>query len=483
MNNMNENRSVVTQKNLPLSLMKNMQSVTFRHVLLSGICLTFAACASVSSTETDLDNLNESIPAEWLLELPSDNGPVLSWIDLYGDPILQDYLILAAEKNYDIRIAQTRVRRAEAELDRAKAQLIPRLDLTASASGSALLSDIEDPFDSYGLNLSGRWDPDVFGQNRTNIAASRASLLAQDALEADTRQAVLASTARAYILAVEAKLQVELAKTNLDFLSESRRISESRYRLGDTAKGDFSFAEANYQSALASYESTVQAARSSRRALSILLGDYPDETLRLAEGLSEPTALPARDLPATLLQRRPDVIAARAQLTGQVAALRGAKLNRWPSIGITGGLSSASNFSDLFDPGDYIARLGASLSQVLFDGGAINAGIESARADLEGSLLSYEQRLRRAMAEITDAYDRAETLQRILVNLEASSEAANEALRLASIQFDLGESSLLDVLQVQSRVNNIDASLIRTKADLIETVIIANDAVAGFNEY
>lgn len=478
-----KNGTVVTQKNWPHSIISNVKASGLRHIFLAGICFTLTACASLSSTETELDNLNESIPAEWLLELPNDNGPVLSWFGLYGDPILQDYLTLAAEQNYDIRIAQTRVRRAEAELDRAKARLIPQLDFSASASGSALLSDIEDPFDSYGLNLSGRWDPDVFGQTRTIIDGSRAALLAQEALEADTRQAVLASTARAYILAVEAKLQVELAKTNLDFLSESRRISESRYRLGDTAKGDFSFAEANYQSALASYESTVQAARASRRALSILLGDYPDETLRLAEGLSEPTALPARSLPAELLQRRPDIIAARAQLTGQVAALRGAQLNQWPSIGITGGLSSASNFSDLFDPGDYIARLGASLSQVLFDGGAINAGIDSARADLDASLLSYEQRLRRAMAEITDAYDRAETLRRVLINLEASSEAANEALRLASIQFDLGESSLLDVLQVQSRVNNIDASLIRTKADLIETVIIANDAVAGFNEY
>lgn len=455
----------------------------FRNILLTGVCFSVAGCASFSATETKMDRLNESVPAEWLLPLPSDNGPSSSWVELYGDPILQNYLSLAAEQNYDIRIAQTRVRRAEAELDRAKARLIPSVDLTASASGSALLSDIEDPFDSYGLTLSGRWDPDIFGQTRTFIDGSRAALLTQEALVADTRQAVLASTARAYILAVEAKLQVELAKTNLDFLSESRRISESRYRLGDTAKGDFSFAEANYQSALASYESTVQAARSSRRALSILLGDYPDETLRLAEDLSEPTGLPSRSLPATLLQRRPDIIAARAQLAGQVASLKGAKLAWWPSIGISGSLSSASRFSDLFDPGDYIARLGASLSQVLFDGGAITAGIESARADLDGSLLSYEQRLRRATGEITDAYDRADTLRRVLINLEASSEAANEALRLASVQFDLGESSLLDVLQVQSRVNNIDASLIRTKADLIETVIIANDAVGGFTEY
>jgi len=273
-----------------------------------------------------------------------------------------------------------------------------------------------------------------------------------------------------------------LAKTNLDFLTESRRISEARYRLGDTAKGDFSFAEANYQSALAGYETTVQSARAARRALSLLLGDYPIEDLNLAATLLTPTTLPARNLPAQILENRPDIVAARAQIAGRAAALQGAELARWPSLDISGGLSSGSTFSNLFDPGDYVARLGAGLSQVIFDGGAIDAGIDGAQADLDEALLSYEQRLRRAMGEITDAYDRAETLQRNLVNLEAASEAANEALRLESIQFDLGESSLLDVLQVQTRVNNIDASFIRTKAALLETHITATESIGGFTD-
>ncbi len=462
-----------------------MSKVTIKplRIFLGSVAFSaLSACASLSTSQTEVPNTAIDVPAEWLLDLPSDSGVTLSWGELYDDPILLNYLREVAAENFDIRTAQIRVISAEAELKRAAARLKPRFDASASASGSALLSDIDDPFDSYGLSVSGRWDPDIFGQTRTIIESSRASLRAQEALAVDTRQAVLAATARSYIRAVEAALQVDLAKTNLDFLTESRRISEARYRLGDTAKGDFSFAEANYQSALASYESTLQSARAARRALSLLLGGYPEEDLALATELNAPNTLPARGLPASILERRPDIVAARAQLAGRVASLKGAKLARWPSLDISGSLSSGSAFSDLFDPGEYVARLGAGLSQVIFDGGAIRAGIEGAQADLDISLLSYEQRLRRAMGEITDAYDRAETLKRTLVNLEASSEAANEALRLESIQFDLGESSLLDVLQVQTRVNNIDASLIRTKAALLETVITANEAVAGFSE-
>ena len=451
-----------------------------RLLLATAAVSALSACASLSPPLTNMPEAAADVPAAWLLELPKDGNQPVDWADLYDDPILLRYLTVADAQNFDIKTAQKRVIGAEAELRRASSRLKPTLDAGASASGTALLSDFNNAFDSYGLDLSGRWDPDIFGQTQTTIDTSRANLRAQEALAEDTRQAVLGATGRSYIRAVEAALQVELAKTNLDFLTESRRISEARYRLGDTAKGDFSFAEANYQSAVASYENTVQAARAARRALSIILGDYPDEDIELATELREPKALPARDLPASVLERRPDIIAARAQLAGRVASLQGAKLERWPSLGLSGSLSSGSSFVDLFDPSDFVARLGASIAQSIFSGGTITAGIDSAQANLDVSLLTYEQRLRSAMNDISNAYDRAETLRRTLVNLEASSEAANEALRLESIQFDLGESSLLDVLQVQTRVNSIDASLIRTKADLLESVLTANEAIAGF---
>ncbi len=463
--------------------MKRRAARPLRRLILLGFSvIALTGCASLSGPSKITSQLGQDVPVDWLLTLPSENQGVSRWSALYDDPLLLTYLRTAETANYDIRQAQTLVRRAEANLKRSAARLKPSLSGGASASISALVSNIDNPAESYGLSLSGRWDPDVFGQTRTLIEGSRAALQVQEALAADTRQAVLAATARAYIQAVEAQLQVELAKTNLDFLTESRRISEARYRLGDTAKGDFAFAEANYQNALAGYENTQQAARAAKRALFILLGDYPENNIVLADRLGLPAALPSRGFPASVIERRPDIVAARAQLAGDVAALKGSRLARWPSLDLSGSLSSGSAFSDLFDPGDYIARLTASLSQVIFDGGAIDAGIEAAQADLDNSVLNYEERLRRAMSEITDAYDRADTLQRTLVNLEAASESANEALRLESIQFDLGESSLLDVLQVQTRVNSIDASLIRTKAALIETVIIANEAVAGFDQ-
>lgn len=449
--------------------------------ILSMLILT--SCASVtpsSQTQSRIANAENGIPNTWLLDLPDDASQVSNWQDVYEDPVLERYLAKALIENFDLRIARTRLQESTSNLKRASSFIKPRISASTSASGVAVVGSLDDIFDSYGVGISGSWDPDIFGKVKADIDQSQAALAVQQALTEGTRQSILTQTARAYVRAVEAELQVDLAKTNLDFLTESRRISEARYRVGDTAKGDFSFAEANYQNALAGFENTKQAARAAKRALSVLIGDFPVDTLELANDLGAPNFLPPRELPARILERRPDIVAARANVSARAASLRSAQLSDWPSVSVTGSLNSGSRFEDLFDPADYIARLGAALAGNIFDGGRNDATIESARAALDGSFYSYEASLRDAMREISDAYDRADNLRRTLINLQAASDAANEALRLESVQYDLGESSLLDVLQVQTRVNSIDATLIRTKAAFLETTILAYQAIGGF---
>ncbi len=457
------------------------KNLSFLTVLTLSTCI-LPACAHVtpmSETQGNINTAQSKIPESWILALPDDLSKVSTWREIYDDSHLNDYLAMALTKNYDLRIARTRLAQSAASLKRASALLRPRINASTSLSGVALIGSLDNINDSYGIGLSGSWEPDIFGQTRASIARSRADLAIQQALTEGTRQSILAQTARAYIRAVESDMQVKLAKTNLDFLTESRRISEARYRVGDTAKGDFSFAEANYQSALARFENTKQSARAAKRALSVLLGDYPSQDLTLSDDIKLPKLLPPRDLPARVLERRPDVLAARARVVSAAASLRVNQLGDWPNISLSGGLTSSSRFETLFNPADYIARLGASLTGNVFDGGRQDAAIAGAKAALDGSLLTYESTLRAAMAEISDNYDQADNLQRTLVNLQASSDAANEALRLASIQYDLGESSLLDVLQVQTRVNSIDATLIRTKAALLETTISAYQSIGG----
>ena len=173
---------------------------TFRLLSASLLLGALTGCASLTPPQASVPQTGADIPAGWLLDLPSDAGANLGWAALYDDPLMLDYLRQAETENFDIRTAQTRIAGAEADLRRAAAQLKPRFDASASATGSALLSEIDDPFDSYGLGISGRWDPDIFGQTQTIIDGSRANLRVQEALAEDTRQAVLAATAVKHLL-------------------------------------------------------------------------------------------------------------------------------------------------------------------------------------------------------------------------------------------------------------------------------------------
>ncbi|HHL42561.1 MAG TPA: TolC family protein, partial [Hellea balneolensis] len=219
-------------------------------ILTCGLAIFLCACASNIPKNLALEKIthaDQQIPDGWLLPVKEKTSDPAEWAQIYDDPILVAYLRRAKKVNFDIRIAQSRVEQAEADLKRARSLFKPRADVSVTASGASPVKDLGNIADAYTVGMNGRWSPDVFGKTRLVAEQSRAALAAQKALSADIAQAVLASTARAYIRAVEAEMQVSLAKTNLDFLRESRRISEARYRLGDTAKGAYAFAEANYQ--------------------------------------------------------------------------------------------------------------------------------------------------------------------------------------------------------------------------------------------
>ncbi len=447
--------------------------------LISGSLLS--SCAGLTkNTDVDLrvDSTAQDVPEAWLIDLTTPTQQSLNWREIYPDPIMIGYIEQALDANYDILTARTRLRAAEANLRQSAASLRPRLDAAASASGSAFLGDINSANDAYSASINGSWNLDLSGQRKAAIEGSRIALFIQQTALENTRQAIAAATARAYINAVAAELQVDLAKTNLDFLGESRRISEARYRLGDTAKADFVFAEANFKSAQSAYENTRQSARAAKRALSILLGGFPQSDLDLAKDLLADWVMPSRDVPLSVLNLRPDIMISKAQIYSQLQSLKIAERAYLPNTSISGGISAGSRFSDLFDPADYIANIAAGLGQVLLDDGSIQANIDSATAGLDESLQLHEQNLRLAVNEIENAYDSLQTLEQTVANLDVASDAANESLRLESIEYDLGESSLLDILQVQTQVNGTNASLINSRAALIIAVINAGQATA-----
>ena len=115
----------------------------------------------------------------------------------------------------------------------------------------------------------------------------------------------------------------------------------------------------------------------------------------------------------------------------------------------------------------------------MFDGGLNKAQRNTARLSTEEALLNYEQVLRAAKAQIENVYDQDRVSKSSLEALQDASKAGNEALRLEQIRFDLGESDLLSVLQVQQTVNGVNAARINAEANLLGNQIDAYLATGG----
>lgn len=441
--------------------------------------LPMAACQSYSgSSESLITAAQATTPPAWntMIDAPQTSN----WNGVFNDTQLQSYLSKAQAQNFTLKIAETQYDRAIAAVARAESGLAPRATYSGGAGITAPLDDIGDASEALSLGLSGSFDPDIFGLNKANVAQVEATRIAALADLETTRQNVNASVVRAYYAAIEADLLLKLAERNLDFQKATFNIAKIRFENGATARDSFVLADSELQTALGSLELQAATARDTRRALSELLGGFPDAGLPVGGSLDIPLTLPSRELPASILSRLPEIRANAADIeAAYISQWRTAREN-WPGITLSGSLRGSTNdIGDLFDPASFIASLASNLFGTVFDGGLNAANRADAEAVLNAAILRYGQSLRTAMLDIESAYDRAAALQQALTYSQAASVAANEALQIERIKYEAGDSQLLDVLTIQRRVNSIDAALIRTKGDLIDITVEAFRVTGG----
>ena len=449
-------------------------------LLLTAIASCLSACATydASSIENRMDETRSAVPATWQVSMAAAQNPQ-DWQSLFSDPLLREYLARASASNFDIEQAEARLRGSEARLKLSSAALRPTINANLSASGFSAIGDDFTISDSFDNGLSARWDPDIFGANKARVRQASAFLDVQNANTERLRRVISAQTAVAYVRAVEADQQLELALENLDFLRETRRISTARFEAGDIARDDLSLSELEYENAQASVQTLEQGARDARRAIDILMGGFGSDDLRVSKTLPAAVRLSANP-PSQILAARFDIAAARAALAAEVAAIEGVNADDWPQLTLSGGLGGGgASLGTLFDPEDYILSLSTALLGNIFDGGRNDAQIEAAEAEVDVALSNYAQTLRDAVFDVNSAFDRITTLERSLASLNRARSSADTALRLAKIKYDLGETILVDVLTVQRRVNSIKSSRIRTERQLIEAQIAAYLALGG----
>jgi NodT family efflux transporter outer membrane factor (OMF) lipoprotein len=451
-----------------------MSKVSVRIALLLGLT-ALSACQSavLSDYDSEITTRDAEVPQDWQIASRTAIEPQ-SWRTLFDDPLLADYLDQAETLNLDLQQAEARMRQAEASLRQSRTLLGPTVSANFSLSGFSDLAESSNPRDAGSASVNASWDPDLFGINRATVRQANSRFDLQRANTERLRRIILSQTARAYFQIIEADLQIELAQENLSFLDETKRVSKARFEAGDIARSDLALAELEFENAVAGLRNQEFAARSARRALSILIGGFGSDGLTVADRMPSAREIGIHPVPADLLSARYDILAARAAISIELEGLTIAQRANWPGLQLSGRVgSSGAEISDLFDPDFYVASLTTSVAATLFDSGRNRGEIDAAKARLDTAIAAYAQTIRTAVVDVNDAFDQYATSVAALEALERARISAEEALALEQIKLDLGETILLDVLTVQRRVNAVRGARISTERRLLDAQVSA----------
>jgi NodT family efflux transporter outer membrane factor (OMF) lipoprotein len=373
------------------------------------------------------------------------------WIERFGDERLTELVELAQVNNPNLKTAYSNILRAEALLRQTSAGLRPSANTQLSYDWNGRLDGDSSP-DTSQFFLTFNYLLDVWGGTRASIDAASADFESVWLNYQFAQLSLAAAVAKAYFLAIESELQVEINKANVDSLIRISEIVELQFREGAVTQQDVNLAMSDVASAESRLITSEQTARNARRILNLILGAYPNDDVVVGTALPSRPSIPAAGVPAALLERRPDIVAAEQSVAAAFNRVHVAKVARFPRISLTGNLGGIStDLNELFQSDRLSWSIGPSVGVPLYQGGALAAQVDAASASQQGAIASYASQALDALSEVEIALDSNQTLAAQQERIQVSYETARNANRLAQLRYENGDISLVDLIEIQRR--------------------------------
>lgn len=446
--------------------------------------LAAALLVGCSSTPTDPRSTVE-VPAKWRTASEATKSLAdLPWGDLFRTPELEVLVREALANNADLRIAAERVELARAQYGFERSALFPTVvgdaAYTKGRQPSVGSTNVIVESSSLGLAVP-TWEIDLWGRVRSSTEAARRQLLASEETRRALYISLIGEVAREYLTLLDLDNQLDVSRRTLETRRESLRVVKARFEGGITSASDLRQAESNYSGAEAAIAALERARSQAENAMSILVGRNPGPVVRApgAVAMATPPQLPA-GMPSSLLERRPDVLAAEQQLLSADASIDAARKAYFPAISLTGFLGFASPaLKDLFEDGRSAWSVSPAITLPIFTAGRLSANVEAAEAQQRIAVEQYRKTLRNAFREVDDALV---AYQRYLEQREALARvvtANRERARLADLRYRNGVAIYVEVLLAQQQAYESELQLSQANRGVHESVVNLYTALGG----
>ncbi|HZT69252.1 MAG TPA: efflux transporter outer membrane subunit [Terriglobia bacterium] len=398
------------------------------------------------------------------------------WWEVYQDPILVQLIHTALTRNYDLRIAATRVIESQSALGITRANQFPFVNVGAGifSQRNAKITKI---FPAYKINagrvdLSVIWDLDFWGKYRRETQAARAELLATEWGQRAVVSSLVSSVATAYFQLRALDDELEIARRTLSARQESLRLILVLEKNGSASQLDVSQAQELVDAAAEAIPELERQIQQQENLIRNLLGEDPGPVPR-GRPLTEqpaPARVPA-GLPSELLERRPDIRMAEANLVAANARIGVVKAALFPDISLTGtGGFESFALNKLISTSGEMWNGAVNLTQPVFEAGALRAGVRLARAQWQEMVLTYQQTIQQAFVQVSNALIACQKDREYRRQQQKLAQAAEEADRLSTVLYRNGGASYLQVLT--SETNYFAAELNLVQAQLNERLAL-----------
>lgn len=478
----------------------------FHFVVLPAACLAVTGC-QIGSPPTG----QEIMPAEAREKIASgwngsrSQGPVVpGWISSFGDERLEDIAETAVRVNPDLRAAAARVEASQAAVRVASSALYPRVGgkVIGERQGKEMSGDIDlgitppdlggvgidlggagsDPTSAdsstrrwvYGLGLGATWEADVWGRVRSKSAAALSDSQAAEADYEFAVQSIAATAARAYFSVVEAGLQAVNAQETLDLYGDYAKLTDVQQQQGFASN----YEVAQIKSRMNGAQDMLHAANSARvqavRALEVLLGRFPETKLQTGDRFPEPPGAVPAGLPAELLERRPDLIAAERRFAAAFHRVNEARTARLPrfAISASGGLGT-SQLDGVGVLDGLLWTFGSGVTQPIFMGGELKAYQDIREAEQTAAVADYTSTALTAFQEVEDALSNEYYLRLREGSLTEMVANSGDTVKLGRVKLDQGQVDMFSILRLagenlaaKAELTKVRASRLRERTNL-----------------
>ena len=440
-----------------------------RIIIMACGCMAVSACSTLGKYKP-VEEVSPTLYGDVTGADSQQSIANFSWKEIFTDPALQDIIGIALENNLDLKIAQEHINQAKAQLTGAKLAYIPTLSVTPYDEAVFSGRDLGTVSNSYDFNISSTWQLNIF-RLINNQKSAQASVEQMEDYRQAVRSQVVASVANTYYSLLMLDAQLVTAAGMQDDWRKSVEVVIALKEAGLADQVAVSQYEANLNSINITVTNLLEQIKAAENALNLLLAREPGSAIPRGDLISQhvPENI-ALGVPALMLTLRPDVRAAQRDLELAHYASRGALLNFFPQLSISG---AGTVLTPLVD-------VAASLAVPILSAGKNKAAYKAAMSRQEETRLAFTQTLLGAGKEVSDAYLEYENCVKLKDEYIGRAQSLDRARKDTEyLMRNSLDKTYLDVLYANTNFLDAQLNAIANRTKMLQSVVTLYTALGG----